>query len=221
MRTVHETEALRPSDPVPKHHSSNPQNKIQRLRLTFKFSAITGTNGRIEDEGNSPVSSKAGPTLPISPSTVQTQSAEDIEYEQNNCTFTRHPTTNDWIAHYPPDINFTEQELALPQNQLLILLHKQIKWASDGAEKLKTEVHKLEKYRQSEWIAKEALLREYLKTQRAIVEEQEAEAAAIEKSVEDFDEMDLKEEPVVHGDIPPYPYAAPDDHESVGMNGDA
>ena len=32
MRTVHETEALRPSDPIPKSHS-NPPNRNQRLKL--------------------------------------------------------------------------------------------------------------------------------------------------------------------------------------------
>lgn len=38
MRTVHETEALRPSDPVPRNHSQA-QMKPQRLKLTFKGKA--------------------------------------------------------------------------------------------------------------------------------------------------------------------------------------
>ena len=35
MRTVHETEALRPSDPIPRNHSQA-QVKPQKLKLTFK-----------------------------------------------------------------------------------------------------------------------------------------------------------------------------------------
>lgn len=35
MRTVHETEALRPSDPIPRNHSQA-QIKVQRLKLTMK-----------------------------------------------------------------------------------------------------------------------------------------------------------------------------------------
>lgn len=174
MRTVHETEALRPSDPVPKHHSSNPQNKSQRLRLTFnKFSA--GANGKADDEANSPVSSKAGPKdVPLSP-TLSSLTPADIEYEHNNVTFTRDPQDGDWVAHFPPDVQLTTQELDLPLQQLLVLLHKQMHWAMEVGEELKHQTHDLEMQRKSEWIAKEAVLSHYIKREIDAGENEDAD----------------------------------------------
>ena len=48
MRTVHETEALRPSDPVPRGHSQA-QMKPQKLKLTFKKGNLDNGVGADED----------------------------------------------------------------------------------------------------------------------------------------------------------------------------
>jgi hypothetical protein len=224
MRTVHETEALRPSDPVPKHHSSNPQNKSQRLRLTFnKYSA--GANGKPEDDANSPVSgkgmSKEGPASPTAPSL----GADEAEYERNNPTFTRDPQTGDWIAHFPSDIHFTDKELALPLKHLLVLCHRQTQWATEIGEELKAEEAKLNVYRKTEWIAKEVLLRHYIK-QETIKADQELEGGQNDQNaddpaastIEDVDQDETvvpsREQESRHGEIPPYPYIPHDDDDS-------
>jgi hypothetical protein len=50
MRTVHETEALRPSDPIPKNYGSNSvPSKTQRLKLTMKSSKQTNGGGNGSD----------------------------------------------------------------------------------------------------------------------------------------------------------------------------
>jgi hypothetical protein len=213
MRTVHETEALRPSDPVPKHHSSNPQNKSQRLRLTFnKFSS--GANGKAEDDGSSPVSIKAkdGPLSPTIPIPVPA----DAEYELNNTSFARDSQTGDWVARFPTDVTFSENELALPSKQLLILLHKQVHWATEHSEELRKQENGLAEQHKAEWISKEALLRDFLGREMTIAEQELLEEAR-EAAEEDMDEPMPSQEDVQQGEVPPY--AAPEDQDESMVNG--
>ncbi|KAF4534277.1 Zinc finger C2H2-type protein [Lasiodiplodia theobromae] len=150
MRTVHETEALRPSDPVPKHHSSNPSNKNQRLRLVFK------NNGT--DKPGSPM-----PASPHSQGAGQQQPPPPVEneYEHNNVIYRPLDPT---IPHspltrkFPHDIQFTKEEMSLSAPDLLRLLTRQIQWATAEGEELKAEVDALEKARKDEWMAKELTL---------------------------------------------------------------
>lgn len=151
MRTVHETEALRPSDPVPKHHSSNPSNKNQRLRLVFK------NNG----------TEKPGSPLPASP---HSQSASgqpqppvpvENEYEHNNVLYRPLDPSNPnspLTRKFPLDVHFTQAELDIPAPDLVKLLHRQIQWAMQEGEEVKAEVEALEKKRKDEWLAKELIL---------------------------------------------------------------
>ena len=151
MRTVHETEALRPSDPVPKHHSSNPQNKSQRLRLTFnKFSG--GANSADVE----PV-----PVKLQSPAPSLTQA--DIEYETNNPTFTLDPETHKWVPQFPPDVIFTPEQLAIPAEHLYRLMKCHVEWASEEAEELKIEALAAEKARKAEWMAKDLALQDLIR----------------------------------------------------------
>jgi hypothetical protein len=96
MRTVHETEALRPSDPVPKHHSSNPSNNKQRIRL------ILNANDKKLDKGStpgSPASHSHPPSAPIPPP------PSDVDYAHNNVIYIQDlaapsaPT----MVQFPPD----------------------------------------------------------------------------------------------------------------------
>jgi hypothetical protein len=211
MRTVHETEALRPSDPVPKHHSSNPQNKAQRLRITFnKFSS-----GTTPEDPHSPVSvgDRNGP-----PSPLQASSGMEHDWEQNNVTWSRDPHSGDWVATFPPDISLSAKELDLSLPQLVAVVSKQVEWAAQSGEELKAEAEHLERIQKSEWIAKELVLRDHLDSEslRAELEEIEAERVRslegpiegveededdVEGDGEDNDAMDMG------GEIPPYPYA--------------
>lgn len=151
MRTVHETEALRPSDPVPKHHSSNPSNKNQRLRLVFK------NNG----------TDKSGSPMPASPHSQSTTGQQlppppvENEYEHNNVLYRPlDPSlpSGPLTRKFPHDIQFTKAELDMPAPDLARLLHRQIHWATQEGEELKTEVERLEKRRKDEWLAKELVL---------------------------------------------------------------
>jgi hypothetical protein len=161
MRTVHETEALRPSDPVPKHHSSNPQNKSQRLRLTFnKFAA--GAHSPADPE---PAIVKQ--QLKASPAPSMT--AADIEYEHHNATFTRDEDTGEWTPQFPPDVTFASEELAMPAQQLWRLLKRQLVWATEEADELKRQLAAVEKIRKSEWVAKDLVLEELIQQQTLAV----------------------------------------------------
>lgn len=171
MRTVHETEALRPSDPVPKHHSSNPQNKAQRLRLTLKgLAPANGANGQATGEGSAsgsmkdPLSAvKSNASNPNSPGIgpPNGQSAADIEYEHNNVTYEQ-SMTGQWERHFPPDVQFLQEEMDLPPAQLYALLKAQVKWATEDGEDLRATVEQLEKTREQEWVRKELLVENVL-----------------------------------------------------------
>jgi hypothetical protein len=156
MRTVHETEALRPSDPVPKHHSSNPSNKHQKLRLTFK-SLSGGTNGT----GGGPGSDGGKSSLSV-PASPMTGPSHDEEYEHNNVIFAPAPEGSkkgeQGPRQFPPDIHLTDTELSLAADDLYALLKHQLKWATAAGEELRKEVAELEEKRRREWNAKELAL---------------------------------------------------------------
>jgi len=166
MRTVHETEALRPSDPVPKHHSSNPQNKSQRVKLTFKglgekaAAGAANGNGSIEPvtKPEAPKSNTSAPASPLTGPTVGPTG--DVDYEHNNIIYLPAPigSSQEFTPHFPPDINFTDEELSLPPAQLLRVLKSQLQWAIQDGDELRKEVNELDARRKREWTAKELVL---------------------------------------------------------------
>ena len=117
MRTVHETEALRPSDPIPRNHSAA-QLKPQRLKLIVNAKP---------PESN----------------------LDAVDQDSTNYTAP---------SGYPADIQFTEEELALPPSQLFRLLRRQLHWSEEEGRELKDEVQALEVKRKEEWQAKELIL---------------------------------------------------------------
>lgn len=136
MRTVHETEALRPSDPVPKSHA-NPPNRIPRLKLILS----------------------ARP--PDDPNRTDEESLLDAD-EDSGIT---HPRDPNGVAHgtsrhkpYPSHLQFTKEEMALPPKKLYQLLTRQLKWAEEEAEELRAEIEFLERKRNEEWKLKEMLV---------------------------------------------------------------
>lgn len=158
MRTVHETEALRPSDPVPKHHSSNPSNKFQRIKLVLNESK------KGIEKGSTPASpSSHAPTGAVAPLTG------DAEYAHNNVTYLQDLSAPDapTMVQFPPDINFTERELALPAPHLFRLLRQQLLWATQEGEQLRAEEKALESKRKDEWVAKELLVENVMEAEHA------------------------------------------------------
>lgn len=140
MRTVHETEALRPSDPVPKNHSSIPP-KPQRLKL------IVNSKPRDQPEGT-----------------------EDTEVDDDATIYNSDQDMDDNPAapfEYPSDLQFTEEELAMSSKQLYRLLRRQHHWAEEENAELLEEVQALEAKRKQEWLQKELVLANVMEAELA------------------------------------------------------
>ncbi|KAF2031944.1 hypothetical protein EK21DRAFT_61838 [Setomelanomma holmii] len=171
MRTVHETEALRPSDPVPKHHSSNPSNNKQRLKLI-----LNNSDGKKPEKGSTP-GSPSSHSHPPTNATITVGSAPDADYAHNNVTYLQDlsapgaPT----LVQFPPDIEFTERELSLPAPDLFQLLRRQLQWAQQDSEELRAEAEALEKLRKEEWEAKELLVENVMEAQVSTERRQRAD----------------------------------------------
>ena len=170
MRTVHETEALRPSDPVPKHHSSFPANKLQRVRLVFNSSATK--------------SGKASPLL--ASSTLDTEMTHNANTEDDSLLslgvddikqFGQESlagnNNGDYALHnrrlsYPSDMLLTASEVNLPPDQLFRVLQLQKAWSDMETAKLKREMAELEAKCQEEWVAKELVLENVMEAEFAV-----------------------------------------------------
>ena len=170
MRTVHETEALRPSDPVPKHHSSNPSNKFQRIKL------VLSEEKRAGEKASTPASpSSHAPNSATLPPATETDPANDnIKYIQN-------PVTNETEVEFPPDIQFSEDERVLPADKLFRLLRHQLQWATQEGEKLRVESDKLEKQRKEEWVSKELLMENMMESELATAKRRRLDSGETEE----------------------------------------
>lgn len=146
MRTVHETEALRPSDPVPRSHSQA-QVKPQRLKLIVnaKPPDRAGTNGE---------NHKVNEVTATHPSSyIHSELQHVAQFE------------------YPPELQFTEEELTLSPDQLFKLLRRQVHWAEEEHQELKDEIEVLEAKRKEEWQAKELVLANLMEAELATAHE--------------------------------------------------
>ena len=146
MRTVHETESLRPSDPVPRNHSAA-GTKPQRLKLKFNPRPPESEQGEneadVDDDATIVSNASSESEAPLSPFT------------------------------YPEDIHFTERELAMPLDHLYKLLRRQICWAEEIRVELKTEVEELEVKHKKEWQAKELVLANLTEAELAVAVDNE------------------------------------------------
>ena len=157
MRTVHETEALRPSDPVPRNYSSA-HFKPQRLKLVLNAKPPASTS-----EGSDKDTAASGEPVPA------------LDVDDNATIYT--PTeaedgplgaaTAPGPYEYPEDVKFTEEELAMPPDLLFKLLRRQIHWARDEGKELQEEVGLMEEKRKEEWMAKELVLANVIEAELA------------------------------------------------------
>ena len=125
MRTVHETEALRPSDPVPRNHSQA-QVKPQRLKL------------------------------------IMSSKPPDAEKE---IVLNDEPIVA--VVPVSNDVEFDDEELALPSDHLYKLCRRQVHWAEQEGEKLRKECEDLEAEHKRDWLAKELLLANVMEAELA------------------------------------------------------
>ena len=148
MRTVHETESLRPSDPVPRNYSgAGVKTKNIKLKLNCKprppeTEQVEG-EAEIDDDATIPSPLSSEPEAPLSPFT------------------------------YPADVDFSAEELALPLDHLYKLLRRQIGWAEEVGVELKKEVEELEGKHKREWQAKELVLANLSEAELAVAADNE------------------------------------------------
>jgi hypothetical protein len=137
MRTVHETEALRPSDPIPK--SMQPLVKSgTRLKLVIKQN-----QGHPEPQGLSP-----GPKPSY------------LEFPNLSST-----SDVDQLTPLSNEIGFTPDELAYSPKELWRLLRRKLHWAEEESDALRRECEVVEAIREKEWVEKELLLDQVIKNE--------------------------------------------------------
>ncbi|KAI9171384.1 INO80 complex subunit 1 [Paramyrothecium foliicola] len=127
MRTVHETEALRPSDPVPKSMQAGPTGKTGRLKIIIK--------------------------------TPQSHGAQDDD--ENGHGDEANP---EYFTVLPEEL-FDADELAYPVDKLYRKCYWEGKWAEDVSETLKKECKEWESIYYKEWLEKEVLLAQVIKSE--------------------------------------------------------
>lgn len=157
MRTVHETEALRPSDPVPRNYSSA-HFKPQRLKLVLNAKPPTSTS-----EGSDKDTAASGE--PIPDLEIDDTAVGDTPTQAEDGPLPT--TTAPGSYEYPDDVRFTEEELAMPPDQLFRLLRRQVHWAQDEGKELWEEVKVMEAKRREEWAAKELVLANVIEAELA------------------------------------------------------
>ncbi|KAL3480250.1 hypothetical protein BJX99DRAFT_221001 [Aspergillus californicus] len=133
MRTVHETEALRPSDPVPKRHDvpssvgtpvGTPAGKVQRIRLKLSHPRRDDVEPYSEND------------------------TEDLdEFE---------------IPEFSSDAGFDDHELEMNPQQLYRLLRRQIHWAEQEGIGLRNDWEKIRPKRKQAWLEKEAIFDDWI-----------------------------------------------------------
>ena len=137
---MHETEALKPSDPVPKNYTSIPP-KPQRLKL------IVNSKPRSQAEAN-----------------------EDTEIDEEATIYNPDDDTEALTTipfTYPPDVQLTEEEISMPPDQLFRLLRRQCHWSETDGVDLREEVTALEAKKREEWLEKELVLANVMEAELA------------------------------------------------------
>ncbi|KAL2835999.1 hypothetical protein BJY01DRAFT_222633 [Aspergillus pseudoustus] len=133
MRTVHETEALRPSDPVPKRHDllssagtpvGTPASKLQRIKLKLSHPP----RDDIDQYSESINDDTAGTDL------------DEFEFPE-----------------FTPETGFDDHELEMSPHDLYRLLRRQIHWAEQEGAELRNDWDKIQPKRKQAWIEKEAI----------------------------------------------------------------
>ncbi|KAK4128683.1 hypothetical protein N657DRAFT_676437 [Parathielavia appendiculata] len=131
MRTVHETEALRPSDPVPK-----------------SMQAATGKSRNLKIIIKTPQSHAAG---------------QDDAGDEGSAG---DESSGDMFTPLTEEQGFSSEELAMPLERLMKLCRLQVKWAEADGEQLRAECKQWEELYKQEWLEKEALLEQVVKSEK-------------------------------------------------------
>lgn len=152
MRTVHETEALRPSDPVPRGHTGgisnggSTSNPFKRLKLTM--GGKTNGDKKATLVGDLPVlpTRYTVAMMGLNPDDVEMADADGSEELADAVDVDSVPLTlplppDYWPAEIWEDMN--DYERSLPPSQYFRLLRRQIHWAEEEGRELQRELEDL------------------------------------------------------------------------------
>jgi hypothetical protein len=133
MRSVHETDTMRPNDAIAKvgapSTTGTPASKLQRIRLKLTQPREPGTE-------HEPHHVEAPVIIP---------------------PLTEHELEENSMPEFGPELDFDEYELALPPRDLYRLLRRQIAWAGKETAQLQAEWEVLRPQREAAWREKEAI----------------------------------------------------------------
>lgn len=137
MRSVHETDTMRPIDSISKVHGTpasttgTPASKLQRIRLKLTQPREPGTESEPHTEAI---------TIVPAPITAETHDPEETS-----------------MPEFGPELDFDASELSLPPRDLYRLLRRQIAWAGKEATQLQAEWETIRPQRERAWREKEAI----------------------------------------------------------------
>ncbi|KAL8830465.1 MAG: hypothetical protein Q9170_005718 [Blastenia crenularia] len=184
LRTVHETDNLKPSDPVPKGHSST--QKPQRLKLVFNSKPPLSEN----NDG------------PLSP--YQNDIKEELADQDDDATLPRTGSP----SPMPENLNWAEDELNLSPHELYRLLRRKVHWAEHKVNAdLKAQCERLEAKKMEEWQRKELAFANWAEAELALAMQNGEDANVIMKLQDAF----LPHPPLpITGPTPWYRRVSPD-----------
>ena len=164
MRTVHETEALRPSDPVPKNHS-HPPNKVPRLKLILSAKPPDGPPPGGRNVGGEELSPSAEESAPHH---AKGHDLGPLDTVQLNALAAAAARMQPAQEIYPAELGFTEQEMAMAPRALSHQLRREYQRLEADRDELQTEMERLERRHKKEWMLKELLLENNLEEELAL-----------------------------------------------------
>ncbi|KAI9815881.1 MAG: hypothetical protein M1832_005191 [Thelocarpon impressellum] len=184
MRTVHETEALRPSDPVPRNHS-NPPPRPQRIKLIL---SARPPAERPDGDGDD-----VEADLDDDETTILSPDDYEVGLRSTNAS-----------DPYPSDLHLTDEEKAMPPSKLLALLKFQMECVEEERVQLLDDVAGLEKLKFREWQNKELLLENVMEAELAFHEQRAARKRAGSTKQGEFATMKILPEKnlPLTGDLP-------------------
>ena len=152
MRTVHETEALRPSDPVPRGHTGGISNggasalPIKRLKLTMGGKSNGDKKANLIGELPPLPTRHTVAAMGISLEDVEMADADGNEELADAVDVDSVPMTLPVPPeYYPADVyeDMDDYERSLPPSQYYRLLRRQIHWAEEEGVELQRELEDL------------------------------------------------------------------------------
>lgn len=189
LRTVHETENLKPSDPIPKGHSSI--QKPQRLKLVLNAKPPASENNE----------------APSSPHPAHIKE-EEAEEQDDDATLRRTGSP----SPMPDDLDWTDAERKLTPYELFRKLRREVYWAeNDVARDLQAEAERLERKKIEEWQRKELVFYNLWEAEISLALRQGTDQSLVEKVKEDLPHPPL----LITGPMPWYREVLNDEQQAT------